>query len=160
MLNSGTLWWKVGNKMFMGEYHHTIDEKGRLILPAKFRTELGEKFIITRGLDAEKCLYVYSMNDWNRIVSKLNTLPFTKKDARIFVRTFFSGATECEFDRQGRINITSPLVSYADLQKDCVVIGANDRIEIWSKERWDNFFDANSEMVEEIAEHLFEGNDF
>ena len=160
MLNSGTLWWKVGNKMFMGEYHHTIDEKGRLILPAKFRTELGEKFIITRGLDAEKCLYVYSMNDWNRIVSKLNTLPFTKKDARIFVRTFFSGATECESDRQGRINITSPLVSYADLQKDCVVIGANDRIEIWSKERWDNFFDANSEMVEEIAEHLFEGNDF
>lgn len=146
--------------MFMGEYHHTIDEKGRLILPAKFRTELGEKFIITRGLDAEKCLYVYSMNDWNRIVSKLNTLPFTKKDARIFVRTFFSGATECEFDRQGRINITSPLVSYADLQKDCVVIGANDRIEIWSKERWDNFFNANSDMVEEIAEHLFEGNDF
>lgn len=146
--------------MFMGEYHHTIDEKGRLILPAKFRTELGEKFIITRGLDAEKCLYVYSMNDWNRIVAKLNTLPFTKKDARIFVRTFFSGAAECEFDRQGRINITSPLVSYADLQKDCVVIGANDRIEIWSKERWDNFFNANSEMVEEIAEHLFEGNDF
>ena len=160
MLNSGTLWWKVGNKMFMGEYHHKKKKKGRLILPAKFRTELGEKFIITRGLDAEKCLYVYSMNDWNRIVSKLNTLPFTKKDARIFVRTFFSGATECEFDRQGRINITSPLVSYADLQKDCVVIGANDRIEIWSKERWDNFFDANSEMVEEIAEHLFEGNDF
>ncbi len=146
--------------MFMGEYHHTIDEKGRLILPAKFRAELGEKFIITRGLDAEKCLYVYSMNDWNRIVSKLNTLPFTKKDARIFVRTFFSGAAECEFDRQGRINITSPLVSYADLQKDCVVIGANDRIEIWSKERWDNFFNTNSEMVEEIAEHLFEGNDF
>lgn len=160
MLNSGTLWWKVGIKMFMGEYHHTIDEKGRLILPAKFRAELGEKFIITRGLDAEKCLYVYSMNDWNRIVSKLNTLPFTKKDARIFVRTFFSGAAECEFDRQGRINITSPLVSYADLQKDCVVIGANDRIEIWSKERWDNFFNTNSEMVEEIAEHLFEGNDF
>lgn len=157
MVHCGGKW---GIKMFMGEYHHTIDEKGRLILPAKFRTELGEKFIITRGLDAEKCLYVYSMNDWNRIVSKLNTLPFTKKDARIFVRTFFSGATECEFDRQGRINITSPLVSYADLQKDCVVIGANDRIEIWSKERWDNFFNANSDMVEEIAEHLFEGNDF
>lgn len=157
MVHCGGKW---GIKMFMGEYHHTIDEKGRLILPAKFRNELGEKFIITRGLDAEKCLYVYSMNDWNRIVSKLNTLPFTKKDARIFVRTFFSGATECEFDRQGRINITSPLVSYADLQKDCVVIGANDRIEIWSKERWDNFFNTNSEMVEEIAEHLFEGNDF
>ena len=131
MVHYGGKW---GIKMFMGEYHHTIDEKGRLILPAKFRAELGEKFIITRGLDAEKCLYVYSMNDWNRIVSKLNTLPFTKKDARIFVRTFFSGAAECEFDRQGRINITSPLVSYADLQKDCVVIGANDRIEIWRSE--------------------------
>lgn len=157
MVHCGGKW---GIKMFMGEYHHTIDEKGRLILPAKFRTELGEKFIITRGLDAEKCLYVYSMSDWNRIVEKLNTLPFTKKDARIFVRTFFSGAAECEFDRQGRINITSPLVNYADLQKDCVVIGANDRIEIWSKERWDNFFNANSDMVEEIAEHLFEGNDF
>lgn len=143
--------------MFMGEFHHNIDEKGRLILPSKFRNELGDKFIVTRGL--EKCLYVYSMEDWNKIVTKLNTLPFTKKDARIFIRSFFSGAAECEFDRQGRINITSPLVSYADLQKECVVIGANDRIEIWSKEKWDDFFNENSDKIEEIAEHLFEGVD-
>lgn len=144
--------------MFMGEYHHNIDEKGRLILPAKFRFALGEKFIVTRGL--EKCLYVYSIEDWEKIVTKLNTLPFTKKDARIFIRSFFSGATECEFDRQGRINITSPLVSYADLQKECVVIGANDRIEIWSKDKWTEFFDVNSDKIEEIAEHLFEGNEY
>ena len=143
--------------MFMGEFHHNIDEKGRLILPSKFRNELGDKFIVTRGL--EKCLYVYSMEDWNKIVAKLKTLPFTKKDVRIFIRSFFSGATECEFDRQGRINITSPLVSYADLQKECVVIGANDRIEIWKKEKWDDFFNENSDKIEEIAEHLFEGVD-
>ena len=154
MVHCGGKW---GIAMFMGEYHHNIDEKNRLILPAKFRNELGDKFIVTRGL--EKCLYVYSMNDWEKIVAKLNTLPFTKKDARIFIRSFFSGATECEFDRQGRINITSPLVSYADLQKECIVIGANDRIEVWSKEKWDTFFDENSDKIEEIAEHLFEGNE-
>lgn len=144
--------------MFMGEYHHNIDDKGRLILPSKFRYELGNKFVITRGL--EKCLYVYSMNDWDKIVAKLNTLPFTKKDARIFIRSFFSGATECEFDTQGRVNITSPLVSYADLQKECIVIGANDRIEIWSKDKWDEFFNENSDKIESIAEHLFEGIDY
>ena len=123
--------------MFMGEYHHTIDEKGRLIIPAKFREELGTRFIVTRGL--EKCLYVYSIREWENIVAKLKTLPFTKKDVRTFIRSFFSGATECEFDRQGRINITSPLVSYADIKKECVVIGANDRLEIWSKESWEKF---------------------
>ena len=143
--------------MYMGEYHHNIDDKGRLIIPAKFRSELGEKFIITRGL--EKCLYVYSESEWNTIVAKLKTLPFTKKDARIFTRSFFSGATECEFDRQGRINITSPLVSYAGITKECVVIGANDRLEIWSEEGWNNFFLENSENIEDIAENLFNGGD-
>ena len=143
--------------MFMGEYHHNIDDKGRLIIPAKFRNELGEKFIITRGL--EKCLYVYSESEWNTIVAKLKTLPFTKKDVRTFIRSFFSGATECEFDRQGRINITSPLVSYAGITKECVVIGANDRLEIWSEEGWNNFFLENSEKIEDIAENLFNGGD-
>ena len=140
--------------MFMGEYHHNIDDKGRLIIPAKFRSELGEKFIITRGL--EKCLYVYSESEWNTIVAKLKTLPFTKKDVRTFIRSFFSGATECEFDRQGRINITSPLVSYAGLSKACVIIGVNDRLEIWDEETFNNFMDENSENMEEIAENLFE----
>ena len=139
--------------MFMGEFHHNIDDKGRLVIPNKFRLELGERFIITRGL--EKCLYAYSMTEWNNIVTKLRQLPFTKKDARTFIRSFFSGAAECEFDRQGRINITSPLVSYADLTKECVVIGANDRLEIWGKANWDNFFEENSEKLEDIAENLF-----
>ena len=139
--------------MFMGEFHHNIDDKGRLVIPNKFRLELGERFIITRGL--EKCLYAYSMTEWNNIVTKLKQLPFTKKDARTFIRSFFSGAAECEFDRQGRINITSPLVSYADLTKECVVIGANDRLEIWGKANWDNFFEENSEKLEDIAENLF-----
>ena len=137
----------------MGEFHHNIDEKGRLIVPAKFRSELGDKFILARGI--EKCLYVYSETEWNNIVAKLKTLPFTKKVARTFTRSFFSGATECEFDRQGRINITSPLVGYADLQKECVVIGANDRIEIWSKANWDNFMTENADNLDEIAESLF-----
>ena len=139
--------------MFIGEFHHNIDDKGRLVIPNKFRLELGERFIITRGL--EKCLYAYSMTEWNNIVAKLKQLPFTKKDARTFIRSFFSGAAECEFDRQGRINITSPLVSYADLTKECVVIGANDRLEIWGKANWDNFFEENSEKLEDIAENLF-----
>lgn len=139
--------------MFMGEFHHNIDEKGRLVIPNKFRSELGQNFIITRGL--ENCLYVYSMDEWNSLVAKLKSLPFTKKDARIFIRSFFSGATECEFDRQGRINITSPLVSYADIDKECVIIGANDRIEIWSDKGWKNFMDVNSSKLEDIAENLF-----
>ena len=139
--------------MFMGEFHHNIDEKGRIVIPNKFRSELGNNFIITRGL--ENCLYVYSMNEWNSLVAKLKSLPFTKKDARIFIRSFFSGATECEFDRQGRINITSPLVSYAGIDKECVIIGANDRIEIWSDKGWNDFMDVNSSKLEDIAENLF-----
>ena len=157
-IDSGTLWRKVGDlKMFMGEYHHNIDEKGRLIIPAKFREELGNRFIVTRGL--EKCLYVYSESEWNNIVAKIKTLPFTKKDVRTFVRSFFSGATECEFDRQGRINITSPLVSYADITKECVIIGANDRLEIWSEDGWNNFFEENADKISDIAENLFIGED-
>ena len=150
MAQSGGKW---GIEMFMGEYHHTIDDKGRLIIPAKFRAELGTKFIITRGL--ENCLYVYHEKEWNEITAKIKTLPFTKKDVRMFTRFFFSGAAECEFDSQGRVCITSPLVSYADLTKECVVIGANDRLEIWGKANWDNFFEENSEKLEDIAENLF-----
>ena len=144
--------------MFMGEYSHSIDAKGRLIMPAKFRNDLKDKFIITRGL--EKCLYVYSLEDWDKLVSKLNTLPFTKKDARIFIRSFFSGAAQIEVDRQGRINITSPLIDHAGLTKECVIIGANDRIEIWSKDEWDKFLNVNSEKLEDIAENLFTEMDF
>lgn len=139
--------------MFLGEYHHNIDEKGRIVLPSKFRAELKDNFIIARGL--EKCLYVYSLDDWNKLVDKLNTLPFTKKDARSFTRAFFSGATFCEFDNQGRTCITSPLVSYADLSRECVIIGANDRIEIWDKSAWENVLADNEENLSDIAENLF-----
>lgn len=139
--------------MFMGEYHHSIDEKKRLIVPSKFREELGEKFIITRGI--ENCLFVYSIESWNKITQKLESLPFTKKDARAFVRFFLSGATVAEFDKQGRVNITSPLVSYANIKKDCVIIGTGDRLEIWSEEDWNSFFDSASINMSDIAENLF-----
>ncbi len=151
MVHCGRKW---GIKMLMGEFHHNIDEKGRLVIPTKFREELGNEFVIARGI--EKCLYVYSMTEWEKLVNKLNTLPFTKKDARTFTRSFFSGATVCEFDKNGRINITSPLVSYAGLTHECVVIGVNDRLEIWSSEGFTNFMDANSDQLDDIAEHLFE----
>ena len=140
--------------MLMGEFHHNIDDKGRLVIPTKYRVEIGESFVITRGL--EKCLYAYSLTEWNKLVAKLNELPFNKKDARTFIRTFFSGATVCEFDKNGRINITSPLVSYAGLSKACVIIGVNDRLEIWDEETFNNFISVNAENMEEIAENLFE----
>ena len=142
--------------MFMGEYHHNIDEKGRIVMPSKFRELLGSHFVIAKGL--EKCLYVYSNKDWDRLVSKLDTLPFTKKDARTFIRSFFSGATECEFDRQGRTCVTSPLIHYAGLTKECVIIGANDRIEIWDNDSWDAFLNENEENLSNIAENLFSGD--
>jgi len=144
-----------GDFMLMGEYHHNIDEKNRLIIPSKFRFDLGEKFVITRGL--EKCLFVYSLTEWESIVNKLRTLPFTKKDSRDFTRFFLSGATECILDKTGRVCITSPLVHYAGLSRECVIIGANDRLEIWDKDNWDNFFQSNEENFANIAENLFEG---
>ena len=139
--------------MFMGEYHHSIDEKGRLIIPSKFRNELGDSFIVTRGI--ENCLFVYSLPEWEKIVNKLKTLPFTKKDARNFTRFFLSGATTLEFDKQGRINISSPLATYANLEKECVVVGVNDRLEIWSLDSWNKFFTDNQESLSDIAENLF-----
>ncbi len=154
MVDCGEKW---GISMFMGEYHHTIDEKGRLIIPAKFREELGEKFIITRGI--ENCLFAYSALEFQKIVQKLETLPFTKKDARQFMRFFLSGASEAEFDKQGRIHITSPLISYAGLLKDVVIIGSGDRLEIWSKNNWDSFFDSAKDNMSDIAENLFDGVD-
>ena len=153
VVESGEKW---GINMFMGEFHHSIDDKGRLILPAKFREDLGDNFIITRGL--EECLFIYSISEWEKITHKLNNLPFTKKDARSFMRFFLSGATATEFDKQGRINITSPLISYANLKKECVIIGVGDRIEVWSKEKWDDFYDSNMEKLSDIAETLFDSD--
>ena len=151
MVESGEKWGI--DKMFIGEYHHTIDEKGRIIIPAKFRDELGSSFIVTRGI--ESCLFVYPNKNWEQICEKLNSLPFTRKDARVFNRFFMSGATNVELDKQGRINISSPLITHANLKKDCVVIGTGDRLEIWSKEKWEGFYSENSENLSDIAENLF-----
>lgn len=141
--------------MLIGEYHHSIDEKNRLIIPSKLREELGSEFVVTRGLD--RCLFVYPMEEWQKIVNKLSNLPFTKKDARDFSRFFLSGATISVFDKQGRINITSPLVKYANLNKDCVIIGVNERLEIWNSEDFDTFMNNNLDNFSEISENLFKG---
>lgn len=150
MVDSGEKW---GMKMFIGEYHHTIDEKGRIIIPSKFREELGDSFIITRGI--ENCLFVYSLDNFKKITDKLMSLPFTKKDARNFSRFFMSGATNAELDKQGRVNVTAPLVNYANLKKDCVIIGTGDRLEIWSQEGWESFFNSSKDDMSDIAENLF-----
>lgn len=140
----------------MGEYHHNLDEKGRIIIPSKFREEIGNKIVITRGLD--ECLFAYSMEEWNEIVKKLKTLPFTKQNARNFNRMFMSAATVCEFDKQGRINIAPVLSKYASLLKECVILGVNDRLEIWSIQKWDNFLDSNKDELSNLADNLFETN--
>lgn len=144
--------------MLMGEYHHNIDEKNRLVIPSKFRSEIGDDFIITRGLD--KCLFVYSKEEWEKQVIKLKALPFTQKDARFFTRFFLSGAIEAELDKSGRVSITSPLIEYAGITKECVIIGANDRLEIWAIEKWMEFLNNNSETFEDIAENLFTTGDY
>ncbi len=138
----------------MGEYQHNIDTKGRIIVPSKFREELGENFVVTRGLD--KCLFAYPMEEWKLLEEKLKKLPLTKKDARAFTRFFFSGAIECEIDKQGRINIPQTLRNYAALEKECVVIGVSNRIEIWSNENWETYFSDSEESFTEIAENLMD----
>jgi len=139
----------------MGEYHHTIDDKGRLTIPSKLRYELGEEFVVTKGLDG--CLFVYPKDEWNNITQKYKNLPNTK-DARNYLRFFLAGALVCEFDKQGRINITQPLIKYADLQKECVIIGVNERLEIWNKQRFEQFLDDNEANMSDIAENLFQIN--
>lgn len=138
--------------MFMGEYYHHVDMKGRLIIPAKLRESLGETFILTRGLD--RCLFGYPLNEWSIIEEKLKALPLTKKDARAFTRFFFSGASECEIDKQGRINISTPLFQYAKLEKECVILGVSNRIEIWSKDLWEEYFSESEDSFAEIAENM------
>ena len=141
--------------MFMGEFHHNIDDKARIVMPSKFREELGDTFVITRGL--EGCLFVYSKDEWKALVEKLKRLPFTKKDARAFLRFFLSGAQECTFDKQGRIAIPMPLVNHADLKKECVVIGVNDRLEVWDSNTYNKYFESKQEDISNLAENLFDG---
>ena len=140
--------------MFIGEYQHTVDNKGRIIMPSKFREGLGHNFIMTKGLD--NCLFVYPTEEWERLEKKLRTLPLTNKNARAFVRFFFAGATECILDKQGRILIPNNLREYAKLDKDVVIIGVAERIEIWAKEEWINYNNDDNLSYEDIAEKMAE----
>ena len=138
--------------MFMGEYNHTVDPKGRLIVPSKFREQLGDEFVVTKGLDG--CLFVYSNEEWASIEEKFRQVPLTTKDARMFARFFFAGAASCEVDKQGRILIPQVLRTYAQIEKDVVSVGVLNRVEIWSKDKWNAT--ANLDDMDEIAEHMAE----
>ena len=138
----------------MGEFEHSIDSKGRLIVPSKLREQLGEKFVVTRGLDG--CLFGYPQTEWGKLEEKLDQMPLAKKDARSFVRFFYSAATECEIDKQGRINIPNTLRKHASLEKNCVIIGVSTRIEIWDKKRWDDFSEETEENFDDIAETMID----
>ena len=135
--------------MLIGEYEHSLDAKGRLIMPSKLRESIGEKFIVTKGLDG--CLFGFSKQEWANFEEKLKTLPLTNKNARDFVRFFLSGATECEIDKQGRFLIVANLREYASMQKDVVIIGVGTRIEIWDKEKWENYTSQDNMDVNELA---------
>ena len=138
--------------MFYGDYQHSVDTNGRVIIPSKFRDGLGEKFILTKGLD--NCLFAYSSEEWTNLETKLRSLPFTDKDVRAFVRFFFAGATECELDKQGRILIPQNLREYASLEKDVYIIGVSTRVEVWDKGKWENYSGDENMSAESIAEKM------
>ncbi|KRM24027.1 hypothetical protein FC90_GL001271 [Latilactobacillus graminis DSM 20719] len=138
----------------MGEFHHTIDTKGRLIMPAKFRESLGPEFVLTRGMD--NCIFGYPLSEWEQLEAKLKKLPLAKKDARAFVRFFYSAAVECSPDKQGRVTIPTTLAKHADLEKDCVLIGVSNRIEIWSQSKWLHFSEEAEANFDDIAENMLD----
>lgn len=138
--------------MLLGEYRHNLDTKGRVSVPSKFRDDLGQSFVITKGLD--NCLFVYSKAEWQNFEEKLNTLPITNQEARSFKRFFFSGATECEVDKQGRVNIPQILREYAQLQKDVVIVGLSNRAEIWNNENWDKYNETDSLDLSKIESQM------
>ena len=136
--------------MFMGEYNHIIDAKGRLIIPAKFRELLGEEFVLTKGLDG--CLFIYPMDEWEAFEEKLKALPLNDKNARAFLRFFVASATACELDKQGRILVPQTLREFAGLEKDVVLTGNLNRVEVWSKEKWSE--NCNFDDMDSIAESM------
>ncbi len=138
--------------MFIGEYSHNLDSKGRIIIPAKFRDELHSTFILTRGFDG--CLTIYSLEQWNKLFEEINKLPTTKKAAREYIRMLAGNAGECTLDNQGRIQIPTYLSGPVGITKECSIIGVNDHVEIWDKETWRNYYDMASENFEEVAENL------
>ena len=139
--------------MFMGEYNHTIDAKGRLIVPAKFREALGDEFVVTRGFDKE-CLIAYDNTEWQKFEEKINELPNTNADARLLRRYFLGGAASCEVDKQGRILLPANLREYAGIDKEVVSVGVYSRVEIWSKDRY--LENSDFDDMDEIADHMAE----
>jgi len=138
--------------MFTGEYQHTLDEKGRVIIPARLREGLGDTMMITRGLD--RCLFIYHLDAWVKIEQKIKELPLTRSEARAFARYFFSGAAEVEIDKQGRILIPQNLREYAGIEKEVMIIGVSDRVEVWSEEAWREYTSAENLNFEAVAEKL------
>ncbi len=138
--------------MLLGEYRHNVDTKGRVSVPSKFRGDLGQSFVVTKGLD--NCLFMYSKPEWETFENKLKTLPLTNQDARTFMRFFFAGATEVEVDKQGRINIPQVLREYANITKDVVIVGVATRAEIWDSENWDKYTSSDSLNVSQIASQM------
>lgn len=140
--------------VLIGEFNHTLDGKGRVIIPSRFREELQDRFIVTRGLDS--CLFVYPLGEWSNLERKLKTMPFTKAEARAFLRLFFSGASEVEPDKQGRILIPPLLRDHAELNKEVVFIGVSNRAEIWSREKWGEYSNKLNLSYEQVAEKMLD----
>lgn len=140
--------------MFIGEYNHSVDAKGRMNVPAKFREDLGERFYITKGLD--DCLFMFPESEWRVFEEKLKALPLTNRNARAFVRLFFAGATECTLDKQGRVNIPQPLRDHGQIEKDVIVIGVGTRVELWSETNWTAYNDPDNISYDDIAEQMAE----
>ena len=155
MEESGRKWKATENEvrpLLIGEYEHSIDTKGRLIMPSKLKEDIGEKFVVTKGLDG--CLFVYSEKEWKTFEDKLRSFPLTNKDARALVRFFLAGAMECEIDKQGRFLIPGNLREFAGLEKEVVVIGVLNKIEIWSKDKWLKYSEEENNNADEIAEKM------
>lgn len=152
----GLKWYKVRDLMLIGEFRHSIDPKGRITIPSKFRDELDEGFVMTKGLD--NCLFLYPLCEWEKIESKLKSLPITNKNVRSFVRTFFSGATDANIDKQGRVLIPQNLREHAliEIDKEAVIIGVSTRIEIWSHKNWEDYNEDEGLSYEEMAEKMAE----
>ena len=138
--------------MLIGEYEHSLDAKGRLIMPAKLRTDMGEKFIITKGLDG--CLFAFSQEEWLNFETKLKGLPLSDKNARNFVRFFLAGATECEIDKQGRFLLVNTLREYAEITKEVIIIGVGTRLESWNKDKWKKYNSNENISADTIAENM------
>ena len=138
--------------MYLGEYRYSLDQKGRLVLPAKLRGKKITSFVLTRGLD--RCLFLYPLDEWKRLEKKIKELPMAKREARSFLRLLVSGAVESRLDRQGRLLVTKSLAQYARIEKEVVIIGALNRIEIWAKKSWEEYLEKSERSFEEIAQKL------